>query len=363
MLSVEDLMIAGSVSLRSAMERMTRNRVGVLFVCGDDALLEGAISDGDVRRALLQDTLMMSPVNKVMNPNPAAAATEEEARRLLVAHNLVAVPVLDREGRIIGAVVEGHDRMVVPMTLDGLWDEPAAAPAADAIALIPARGQSKRIPRKNLAEVGGKPLLQWTIEAARAAKRVKTILVSTDDLEIAAAAQKYGAQVPWLRPAELSTDTSPTIDTVIHALEWAVREVNPAPKVALLLEPTALFRHAQQIDDAVDLLMSSGADSVMSVSEVPHVFHPEELLRVEDGAIKPYPPNRSMGNRKLRGQQTPVYVANGLVYAFQVSTILGHRNLFGARTVPLITPFEEFIDVDTQADLELANLRFAHAHR
>jgi CMP-N-acetylneuraminic acid synthetase len=240
-----------------------------------------------------------------------------------------------------------------------LADESVAAEGrasdAGALAIIPARGGSKRVPRKNLAMAGGKPLLAWAILAAQKAKRVGRVLVSTDDLEIADVARSCGVEVPWLRPTVLARDDSPTLDVIVHAMQWALENLKPAPKFAVLLEPTAPLRTAQQIDAAIELLASSDADSVVSVSEVPHVLNPEELVAIDQGQLLPFNPSRTMDTPRLRGQQPPVYVRNGLVYGLRIASVLANKRLYGSKTVPLIIGWEYFLDVDTANDLQWAD--------
>jgi CMP-N,N'-diacetyllegionaminic acid synthase len=356
MLTISDLIIGSSETLRSAMQRMTRNKRGVLFVCDQDGHLVGVLSDGDVRRSLLDDTLLVSPVDRVMNTDPISASTTEEATSLLRRMNIIAVPVVDTEGKICEAIVEDEDSvLVLPGKASHLGSEIVVE--AGALALIPARGGSKRIPRKNLANVGGKSLIAWTIEAAKNAQKVSHILVSTDDGEIADAARAAGIDVPWLRPEALSTDTTPTLEVIVHALEWAVQKLTPIPEYAVLLEPTAPLRRGDQIDEAISLLLSSDADCVAAVSELPHVFHPEEVLMIEDGMLNPYQPGRTMDSRRLRNDQPTAYVLNGLVYAFRIRSVLSDCGLFGRKTVPMITRWEDFLDIDTPEDLELATFK------
>jgi len=356
MLTISDLIIYSSENLRAALQRMTRNHRGVLFVCDQDGHLVGVLSDGDIRRSLLDDTLLVAPVEQIMNTDPITASTTEEASTLLRRRNLVAVPIVDSEGIIQEAVVEDHDTVLV-LTRESSDPQSRAAVAVGTVALIPARGGSKRIPRKNLASVGGKSLLGWTIHAAKNSKLLSHVLVSTDDTEISEAARAVGVDVPWLRPAALSADTTPTLDVVVHALDWAVKNLHPKPEIAVLLEPTAPLRTGEQIDDAISLLMNSDADCVASVSELPHVFNPEEVLAIEDGSLRPYLPGRTMESRRLRNSQSSAYVLNGLVYAFRVQTVLDGYSIYGHKTIPLITPWENFLDIDTPEDLELANFK------
>ena len=274
--------------------------------------------------------------------------------------NIVAVPVVDGQGRIREAVIENDDSvLVLPSETSGAGSDIVVETGA--LALIPARGGSKRIPRKNLANVAGRSLLAWTIQAATNAQKVSHVLVSTDDVEIAEAARAMGVDVPWLRPAALSTDTTPTLDVILHALEWAVQKLTPVPEFAVLLEPTAPLRKAEQIDEAISLLMNSDADCVAAVSELPHVFHPEEVLIVENGLLQPYLPDHTMDSRQLRNEQGSAYVLNGLVYAFRIQSVLSGYGLFGRKTIPMITRWEDFLDIDTPEDLELANFKIGRS--
>jgi CMP-N-acetylneuraminic acid synthetase len=356
MLSLSDMIIGSSESLRVALERMTRNRRGVLFVCDQDSHLVGVLSDGDVRRSILNDTLLVSPVDRVMNTDPVTAPSSGEATHLLQRMNIVAVPVVDAEGIIRSVVVEDRDTVQV-LARAADENDGQIRTAAGVLAIIPARGGSKRIPRKNLAPVAGRSLLAWSIQAARNAQHVSRVLVSTDDAEIATSARAEGAEVPWLRPESLSADDTSTLDVLVHALGWAVDKLTPPPEVAVLLEPTAPLRTGEHIDRAIAMLLASDADCVAAVSELPHVFHPEEVLTVEQGELKPFLAGRTMDSRRLRNRQSAAYVLNGLVYAVRVSSVLAGRGLFGNKTLPLVTSWEDFLDIDTPDDLDLAAFR------
>jgi CMP-N-acetylneuraminic acid synthetase len=351
---LEEFLIGSSETLMTALQRMTDNRRGVLFVCDEDAHLVGVLSDGDVRRSLLDNTQLVVQVSKIMNTDPVTAGTIADARNLVKRLAIVAVPVLDSDGRIREMAVE--DRVNV-LSLTSHSEAAQEATGLGAVAVIPARGGSKRIPRKNLALVGGCSLVGWAIQAAREAQSVARVLVSTDDVEIAAECRKLGAEVPWLRPAQLARDESPTVAAVEHALRWVVENVTPVPEFAVLLEPTAPMRQGKHIDEALDLLTTSDADCVMSVCEVPHVFHPEELLVVTDGQLCPYLPYRTMDTRHLRGSQSSVYLPNGSVYAVRIQSVLAGHSLYGKKTLPYIMPWSEFLDIDTEDDLAMANLR------
>jgi CMP-N,N'-diacetyllegionaminic acid synthase len=209
----------------------------------------------------------------------------------------------------------------------------------DVLGLIPARGGSKGIPRKNLAEVGGKPLLAWTVEAARAASELTRVVVSTDDDEIAAAA---GVEVLH-RPAELAADDTPMLDVVRHA----VGELSP--DVVVLLQPTSPLRRAEHIDACVRLLLESGADAVVSVVEVPHRYRPDSLMDVVDARVVP------RGSARTRQEKGLVYARNGPAVLAVRSDRLGD-DLYAGDCRPYLMDERDSLDVDDDFDLELSDL-------
>lgn len=217
----------------------------------------------------------------------------------------------------------------------------------EVVALIPARGGSKGIPRKNLAPLGGKPLLQWSIDAARAAETVTRVVVSTDDDEIAATAE--GAEV-LRRPAELAGDDVPMLPVIRHALESFPCEV------LVLLQPTSPLRRAEHVDDAVRLLQDTGADTVVSVVPVPHRYTPESLLALEGNRLV-----RVSGSepQTLRRQdKETLYARNGpAVLALRVEALGDSLNEGDVR--PYLMEERDSVDIDTPFDLELAELLLA----
>jgi len=358
MLELNDLIIRPNESLRNALQKMTRNRKGILFVCDTDEHLVGVLSDGDVRRTLLEDTLLVASVSKAMNIDPITARSVDEGISFLRRFTLVAIAIVGAQGTVTEIVVEdGGEAKVLQASYRVEQDAADTAQRTRAVAIIPARGGSKRLPRKNLAMVAGKTLLAWAIIAAKEAQNVGHVVVSTDDPEIAHEARTTGAEVPWLRPPELAEDDTPTLDVVLHALNWSVQALKPVPDWGVLLEPTAPLREPEFIERAIEMLAGSDADSVVSVCELPHLFHPEELLVIENQRVRPYLPSRGMDSRRLRGQESAVYVMNGLVYAFRIASVLQHGSLYGHKTLPLITRWEYFLDVDTAEDLQLADFK------
>ncbi len=225
---------------------------------------------------------------------------------------------------------------------------------AGVLALIPARGGSKGIPGKNLALLAGRPLLSYTCQAALASKRLTRVVLSTDDERIAAAGREMGVDVPFMRPADLATDESPMLDVIQHALQTLDHAEGYRPDVVVLLQPTSPLRRGEHIDAAVDLLLRSGADSVVSVVEVPHQFNPVSVLRLEGERLVPYLP----GPQVLRRQDKPrVYARNGpAVLASRRATLMEAGSLYGNDVRPLFMGHEESLDVDGPFDLMMAEL-------
>jgi CMP-N,N'-diacetyllegionaminic acid synthase len=217
----------------------------------------------------------------------------------------------------------------------------------EVVALIPARGGSKQIPRKNLAPLGGKPLLAWTITAALKSEAVTRLVVSTDDDEIAQVARRLGADV-LARPRELAADETPMREVIDHVL----RELEDCD-VLVLLQPTSPLRRAEHIDDAVELLLQSGADSVVSVVEVPHRFTPGSLMALYDGRLVP------LGESAVRRQdKEPVFARNGPAVLVLRPERIG-PNLYGGDCRPYVMRPEDSVDVDEPFDLELAEFLLA----
>ena len=223
--------------------------------------------------------------------------------------------------------------------------------------MIPARGGSKGIPRKNLALLAGRPLIAHTIDAARASERLTRLIVSTDDEEIAGVARGLGADVPFLRPARLAADDTPMLDVLQDAMRTLREREIYEPDILVLLQPTSPFRRAEHIDAAVDLLISSGADSVVSVVPVPHQFTPSSLMTVRGGSLVPW----QDGPLPSRRQDKPeLFARNGpAVIALRPGVLTDHGTLYGQNTRALVMRREESLDIDDLFDLKLAEMLIA----
>ena len=221
----------------------------------------------------------------------------------------------------------------------------------DVLGVIPARGGSKGIPHKNLTLLHGTPLLAYTCEQARLAKTLTRVILSTDDPAIASYAHEQSIEVPFTRPQELATDDTPMVEVVQHVLR-ALGAQGYLPDVVVVLQPTSPLRRATDIDEAVRLLVDSGADSVVSVVEIPHQFIPSSLFKLEEGTLVPY----QAGPQPLRRQDKPIlYARNGpAVLAVRSHVIAESRNLYGGVCRPLVMPWAVSVDIDGPEDLALA---------
>jgi CMP-N-acetylneuraminic acid synthetase len=209
----------------------------------------------------------------------------------------------------------------------------------EVLGLIPARGGSKGIPRKNLAPLAGKSLIAWTVEAAHGAEKLTRVVVSTDDDEIAGAAE---ADVLH-RPAELADDDTPMIEVVQHAIDEL------APEIVVVLQPTSPLRRSEHIDGAVLLLLQTDADCVVSVVEVPHRYSPEALMDLVDGRLVP------RGSVTTRQGKESVYARNGpAVLAVRCDRLGGE--LYDGDCRAYVMDQRSSLDVDTPFDLEIADV-------
>jgi CMP-N,N'-diacetyllegionaminic acid synthase len=360
-LQLTDLIIPPETSLHAAMQRMTRNKRGLLFVCDEGDHLVGVLSDGDVRRAIIDETLTIVSVSKVMNPDPVVGTSRPEAIEALTRAGLVAVPVVDDTGQIQEVILVDEHGSPTPLTLPNRHTEAPKPSARGAVAIIPARGGSKRFPRKNLATAAGTSLLGWAIRAAKNADNVDRILVSTEDEEIAETATAFGAEVPWLRPEHLAQDDTMSVDVLLDVLD-RLRQIDQLPTYGVLLEPTSPMRTSRHIDRAINALVESGADSVVSVSQVPHWLNPEELVAIEKGVCVPFSKSRTLDTRLSRDEQPPVYVQNGLVYAFLARSVLESKSLYGSISIPMVCGWHEFVDIDDPEDLKIADMKLRLTH-
>ena len=220
--------------------------------------------------------------------------------------------------------------------------------------VIPARGGSKAIPRKNLAMLGGHPLISYMVRASSAAKTVTRTVVSTDDAEIARVAASYGAEVPFLRPKELAQDTSPTLPAIVHAVRTLEEKEGRRPDLVTLLQPTSPFTRAGQIDASVArLLADPSADSVTTVVEVDHVNHPYNVRRIAaDGTVDFF--MKEEHYKFLTRQSKPPFYRFGNLYVMRRDVLIEKQSLFGERCLPEVVDLASCFDINDAQDLRMA---------
>jgi CMP-N-acetylneuraminic acid synthetase len=217
------------------------------------------------------------------------------------------------------------------------------------IAIIPARGGSKGIQKKNIRFLAGRPLIHYTILAAKESKYIHYIIVSTDDDEIANVSVSDGVIV-LKRPEEISSDDSPTMDAILHTLEQCeFQDIHP--EIVVLLQPTSPLRTSSDIDAALELFMHSECDSVISVVEAPHPPHWDMVI--EGLYLKPVFNAQSL---KMRRQDLPkAYSPNGAIYIASVATLKKNHSFDCPKTKPYIMAAEKSIDIDSEVDLFFAD--------
>jgi CMP-N-acetylneuraminic acid synthetase len=226
------------------------------------------------------------------------------------------------------------------------------------LAVIPARGGSKRLPRKNVLDLAGKPLIAWTIQEALNCKYIDQVIVSTDDKEISDISKEYGADVPFFRPSELATDEAKTVDVVLHLLD-ELEKVGERYDYIILLQPTSPLRTAQNIDESVELLQMKNSDAVISVCESEH---PPLWCNV-------LPDDMNMDNfldasvKNKRSQDLPKqYRINGAIYISSVKKLKKENSFFLSNNcIAYIMKQNVSIDIDTVDDFDLALLRISNS--
>ena len=217
------------------------------------------------------------------------------------------------------------------------------------LAVISARGGSKRLPRKNVLNLVGKPLIAWTIEAAKSSKYIDHFIVTTDDQEISEISKKYGAEV-LARPDELASDTSSSVDVALHAIE--VQDQNY--DYLILLQPTSPLRTGQHIDEAIKLLFTNDANAITSVCETSHSPLWANTLP-EDGCMADFI-HEEVKDRQ--SQELPVFFQlNGAIYIVNIESFKRNKSfIFASDNYAYVMSEKHSVDIDTELDLEIASL-------
>ncbi|HZX34927.1 MAG TPA: acylneuraminate cytidylyltransferase family protein [Thermodesulfobacteriota bacterium] len=222
------------------------------------------------------------------------------------------------------------------------------------LAFIPARGGSERVPGKNTKLLRGKPLIVYTIEAAKRARLVNRVVVSTDSADIAAVAKEYGAETPFMRPKEISGSESTEMQFLEHALDWFKKNEDYEPDLIVLLYPTSPFRKSETIDRAIEgMLKHPEADSLRSVKLCSE--HPYKMWVVEEGLLKPFVKIGVRNAHTLAYKLLPtVYAQNASIYITKPGTIRDKKSPTGDVIIPFIMDEDESMDINSPVDFRLA---------
>ena len=221
------------------------------------------------------------------------------------------------------------------------------------LALILARGGSKRLPGKNLLPLSGKPLIQWSIDAATGLTQISDVLVTTDGQGIASVSREGGALVPWLRPAHLATDESSSVDSALHAVDWYESE-NGFIDGVLLLQPTSPFRNKEMMQKGITLFNENPLLPVIGV--VNAKTHPHWTLKITDDKLIPFIDGVDFSKRS---QELPLaYQISGAFYLISPKLLRATKSFMGSgQVIPLVAESEaEAIDIDTELDFHLAKI-------
>lgn len=222
------------------------------------------------------------------------------------------------------------------------------------LGIIPARGGSKRVPKKNIRPLAGKPLIGYTIEAALESKHINRLVVSTDDKEIARIAREYGAEVPFLRPPELAGNTVPDQPVFLHVLERLKVQDSYEPEIVLNLRPTTPLKTPQTIDKVIKEIINTNADIVRTMSRVEGVHHPYWMYKIsEQGQAAPFLDNVDVNKFYQRQLLPPVYRINGVVDAMKTKLICDGNILHNENMRGVTISEEESVDIDTEFDFAL----------
>lgn len=218
------------------------------------------------------------------------------------------------------------------------------------MAVIPARGGSKGIKNKNIIDLNGKPLIAYSVFAAKQSKYIDRVVVSTDSEKIAQVAEEHGADVPFLRPAELASDTAKTIDAILHCVK-ELKKRQDEYDVLVLLQPTQPLRTSQDIDRALEIFCANGMRSLVSVREVEE--HPILVRTIDkDGALKPL---LAMNSTVRRQDMPKYYLVDGSIYINKIEDI-NENTSFNDNEIPYIIKAEHSVDIDEMRDLQIAEL-------
>lgn len=220
------------------------------------------------------------------------------------------------------------------------------------LGVIPARGGSKGVPRKNIKELNGKPLIQYTSDVALESELIDTLVLSSDDNEIIEVAKKIGIDVPFVRPNDLAQDKSPTFPVIIHALEY-YKSIGVEFDAVCLLQVTSPFRSVDFLNKAIKKFIDQDTDSLVSVQEVPHEYNPHWVFKPNDNEeLKLVTGEKEIISRRQNLPKT--YHRDGSIYITKTSVLLNQNSLYGNKIAYIESPKEWYVNIDTMKDWDQA---------
>ncbi len=226
------------------------------------------------------------------------------------------------------------------------------------LAIIPARGGSKGVPRKNIKLLAGKPLLEYTAAVALKSTLLSKVIVSTEDDEIISVAKTLNLEIPFKRPIDLATDSSSSLSVILHALEY-FESKNVYFDSVCLLQVTSPFRTVEFLDEAIQKFIKSGSDSLISVQEIPHEYNPHWSFKLDEGQNLKI----ATGETEIisRRQDLPkAYHRDGSIYITKTKTLKEQNSLFGKKIAHIVSPKEFYVNVDTMDDWKKAEELVKH---
>lgn len=217
------------------------------------------------------------------------------------------------------------------------------------IAIIPARGGSKGLPGKNIKLLNGKPLIAYTIEAAKQSENVSRVIVNTDDAEISKVALDYGAEVPFVRPSELASDAAKSIDVLLHTLAWLKKNEDLQIDEIIVLQPTSPLRTTQHIDEAIKMYLEKKADSVISYCQEEHPVFWHKFI-TDEGKFEDIFNGDYLKNRQ---EIRPTFYPNGAIYILKTKLLL-EKKYYSENAYAFLMDKKSSVDIDTMEDFEFA---------
>lgn len=218
------------------------------------------------------------------------------------------------------------------------------------LAIIPARGGSKGVPLKNIRKLNGKPLIKYTIDAAKKSKLLDRIIVSTDNERISTLAKKYGADVPFRRPKKISGSQATQFQVIKHTLNF-LKTQKYYPDIVVLLQPTSPFRTAKIIDDSINKLIKSKATCVVSV--MPIKQHPFASFWIKNGMLTPF--KKDFDSHGIRQKRPILFYPTGSVYTFLAKNLTQYKSIYGPKMKPIVED-ESSLDIDTPLDFFICEM-------